>query len=521
MTIATTANTKATQLEAALANARYCAFQLGDLVAAEQHYQNALAMNANNFEALVGMGQLLCRRHRRNKGKSYLEKAAKSLLRRADKVEPGMLVDLAEQLRQWESIETALQLYRATLKRSPQSVAAQLGLASCLHRLNQTDLAMQLLSKGSQNHRNDAAYQLQLALLEIGQKQLASAQQRLQRIIDAESNESCYRARAYLELARIFDKTGLYGQVFPSLENASQLNQHQRELAAFDKDEIFKKIGQFKTGFDDELLLRWNTEDLAAGLPVPVFLMGFLRSGTTLVEQALSAHPDILTSDENTLINELSSELATLSGIHGNTPAALRTINLEQAKQLRQFYWQRIAEEYGTAALKNVFINKTALNSIEIGLISCLFPDAKIIFALRDPRDVCLSCAMQAFTASPATVNLMTWQGIAKQYATVMDLWLHLRNRIAPEYYELRYEDTITQFETSLGQILQLLGLTWHPNVARFYDNSARKYIATPSFADVSKPIYQDAMARWKHYQNHFPAIESLLQPIIKAFHYE
>ena len=520
MTIATTANTKATPLEAALANARYCAFQLGDLAAAEQHYQNALAINANNFEALVGIGQLLCRRHQRKKGKSFLEKAAKLLLRRADKAEPSMLLDLAEQLRQWGSIETALQLYRATLKRSPQSVPAQLGLASCLHRLNQTNLALQLLSKGSQSHRNDAAYQLQLAILEIEQKQHATAKKRLQDIIDNESNESRYRARAHLELARIYDKTGEYDHVFPALENAAQLNQKQLEHSAFDKNEIFKKIEQFKVGFDNELLLRWNAEQLAEGLPIPVFLMGFLRSGTTLVEQALSAHPDILTSDENTLINELSNELTRLSGIHGDTPSALNAINLEQAKKLRQFYWQRVEEEYAAATLKHVFINKTALNSIEIGLISCLFPEAKIIFALRDPRDVCLSCAMQAFTPSPATVNLMTWQGIAREYAAVMNLWLHLRKRIAPEYYELRYEDTITQFETSLGQILHLIGLSWHPNVARFHDNAARKYIATPSFADVSKPIYRDALERWKHYQDQFSTVAPFLKPIIKALDY-
>jgi len=514
---ATCGNADTVGIEQSLENARHFAFQLGDFAAAEQHYRQALTLNPNHIEALTGVGQILCRRHRRAEGKVYLDKAAKALLRRADKSEQTELLDLADQLRQWGLIESALQLYQAAAKRWPKSLPALHGLAACLQRLHQSDLALATMQRLT---TDDAGWQMQLALLEIEKKQLPQAQQRLEKIA-ADTTAPSLQARAALELAKIHDKQGRHDQAFAALSTAFELNRQLPEIRNLDANHIFAAVDRLRNSFDTALLQRWQAKDFADNLPLPVFLMGFLRSGTTLLEQALSAHPGVLSSDENTLINELDAELARISGIQGDSAAALRSIGIEQVRQLRRFYWQRAGEEYGPQAMQKLFINKTALNSIEIGLIACLFPEAKIIFALRDPRDVCLSCAMQAFAPSPATVNLLSWQGIAKQYAAIMGLWLHFRGAIQPGYLELRYEDTVNDFEGSLSQVFALLGLNWHPQVARFHEKARGKYIATPSFNLVSRPVYRDALARWKPYATHFAAIEPLLRPFIETFGYE
>ncbi|AMK78098.1 MULTISPECIES: sulfotransferase [Methylomonas] len=502
-----------------LESARNHAYLQGNFAAAEQCYQQVLAIKPNHIEALAGVGQGLCRRHRRAEGRQYFAKAAKQMLRRPEKIEGRLLLELAEQLQMWGDLDLALQLARAAVKQMPEQPAAQFCMAACLHRLNHADQAIAVLSKVLKLIPDDAGCQTLMAILEFDKKQYVRAQQRLERVV-ARATDLKQLARACLELAKVYDKQQRHADAFKMLSKAGELQTQLPETRRVDGDYIFNKIALYKQGYDDNLLKRWSVADFADDLPVPVFLMGFLRSGTTLTEQILAAHPQVLTSDENQLIEEVLAELAAMTGIQQNPPEALRSLNLDQARRLRGFYWQRVSEEFTPTALQKRFVNKVALNSIEIGLISCLFPEAKILFALRDPRDICLSCAMQSFSASPATVNLLSWSGIARQYAAVMDLWLNLRQRIVPEYLELRYEDVVGDFENSFRRVFALLDLAWHPQVAHYHERVAGRYVATPSFAAVSQPVYGSAVARWQAYADHFQPILPVLAPYIKAFGY-
>jgi tetratricopeptide (TPR) repeat protein len=502
-----------------LEQARSYAYHQGDFIAAEDCYRQVLAIQANNMEALAGVGQGLCWRHRRAEGKQYLAKAGKLMLRHADKMEARMLMNLAEQLQLWGEVDLALLLFKAATKLLPTNPTAHYGVASCLHRLNRIDLALAAMAKVLKLAPHDAGCHILTAVLELESKQAPKAQVRLEAVI-AREQEPHQLARACLELAKIYDKQHRCAEAFELVSQAGSLQRQVTDIARFDADFIFNKIALYKTAYNKQLLNRWTLADFDDYLPIPVFLVGFLRSGTTLTEQVLSAHPGVLTSDENHLIDETIAELERLAGVKSNSPEALRSINLEQAKVLRQFYWQRVSDEYGSVALKKRFVNKVALNSIELGFISTLFPEAKVVFALRDPRDICLSCAMQSFTLSVATVNMLSWSGIAKQYTAVMDLWLSLREKMTVEFLELRYEDTVADFEASFRQVFKLLGLEWHPEVIRFHEKSAGKYISTPSFSDVSKPIYRSAVARWHGYKDYFEPIDPILRPYIEAFGY-
>ncbi|WP_445370955.1 sulfotransferase [Methylomonas sp. HW2-6] len=509
-----------TGLQQLLETARYHAYQRRDFAAAEQCYRQVLELKPNHAEALAGVGQGLCWRHRLAEGKRYLARAAKALLRQSDKTDGRVLLGFAEQMQIWGDMDLALQLARAAAKAMPDNASAHYGVAVCLQRLHQTDAAIAALEKVLKLVPHDAGSHILLAILEFDNKQYDAARQRLERVVAAET-DTRQLARACLELSKVYDKQKRYAEAFAMFAKAGGLQRQLPENQALDAGYIFKKIALFKQGYSDALLKRWTPEQLADGLPAPVFLIGFLRSGTTLTEQVLAAHPQVLTSDENHLLEELSAELAAMAGISDDTPAALARIGIEQARQLRAYYWQRVAEEFGPEALRKRFVNKVALNSIETGLISCLFPDAKILFALRDPRDVCLSCAMQSFAASPATVNLLSWQGVAEQYAAVMDLWLSLRDRIAPAWLELRYEDVVNDFEASFRGVFELLGVDWRPEVERFHERTAGRYVATPSFAAVSQPLYNSALARWRPYRQNFAELMPQLARFVAAFGYD
>jgi tetratricopeptide (TPR) repeat protein len=504
-----------------LQHARYAVSQ-GDFESAESSFKQILSIKPNHAEALAGVGQKLCWQRKRREGTSYLRLAAKQVEKDAIKRRDiSQLIQLSGQLQHWGDGEAALKLAQCAVRISPHSAVAQNTLAMSLSRINRDDEALQAAQNACRILPEDPGCNTLLAILETRQGKLDQARLRLNRIIEQEHDQLSV-ARACLELATVLDKQKEYGSAFELLNKAAAIHQTLPETAKVNHSHIFDSISKNKAGFDKALLTRWTLQDLQDdALPSPSFLFGFLRSGTTLTEQVLAAHPDLFTSDENELIFELTQELAKITGLANNIPEALSACSTEQVRHLRRYYWQRVEEEYGGLAIQKRFIDKVALNSIDAGFISVVFPEAKILFALRDPRDVCLSCFMQPFTASTATVNLLSWQGIARQYAAVMDLWLYLREIIQPGFLELRYEDTVTNFEETYRRVFALLNLDWRPEVKAFHQRAQGKYIHTPSFAAVSQPLYKTALARWRRYENQIEPILPILKPYIDAFGYQ
>ncbi|WP_026603559.1 tetratricopeptide repeat-containing sulfotransferase family protein [Methylomonas sp. 11b] len=491
-----------------------------DMAGTLQGFRQVLAIQPNHAEALAGLGQALCWQQQRREGLAYLQQAARQLEIDAQQTRNiRFILELAEQLHHWGDLDTALKLTALAVKLEPDNPAALNNRALYLTRVNRFSEAFPFASKVCELRPDDPACNNMLAVLEAHLNRLPEAKQRFQNVIAANRNMQ-QTARAWQELVGVLDKLEEYEASFAACQQAKALYKQLPELSSLDAGQIFRAIQSNKQGFDRALLLRWTVSDFADSLPAPTFLLGFLRSGTTLTEQVLAAHPDVFTSDENDLIHGLIQELQRLSGFREDIPAALRQLGLDDARKLRAYYWRRVSEEYGADALNKRFIDKVALNSIDIGLISCLFPEARIIFALRDPRDVCLSCFQQAFKPSSVTVNLLSWEGVAKQYAAVMALWLYMKPMIQPRYMELRYEDTVNDFENSFRRVFALLDLEWVAEVSAFHEKAKGRYIATPSFAAVSQPIYSRSVARWQHYASFYEPVLPILAPYIDAFGY-
>jgi tetratricopeptide (TPR) repeat protein len=493
-----------------------------DLLAAAHWFQEAVNRQPDHPEALAGLGQALCWQHRMSEGLEYLQKAAEQLVNVQSKRDIRFILELAEQLHHWGDLKTSLQLTELALLLEPLNPVALNNHALYLVRVNRFEDALPFARQVCALHPQEAAFQNTLAIIETRLGDLAGARQRFEKVIQANLQPQ-KTARALQELVSVLDGLGHYDEAFSTCLKAKAHERQQPKFASLDKQHVFKTIANNKTGYPAELLTRWSVDDYADSLPTPVFLMGFLRSGTTLTEQILAAHPDVISSDENDLIYGLTQQIKQLTHCPADHIAlGMQQLDLQQARELRQLYWRRVGEEYKTfAAARHCFINKVALNSIEIGLIACLFPEARIIFALRDPRDVCLSCFQQTFRPSLMTVNLADWQSVAEQYAAVMDLWLTIKPMMQPRYLELRYEDTVNDIQSSMGKVFDLLSLPWSEQINTFHEKAKSRYIATPSFADVSRPIYNRSVARWRHYQKHVQTIQSLLAPYIQAFGYQ
>ncbi|MFM8330568.1 MAG: tetratricopeptide repeat-containing sulfotransferase family protein [Candidatus Methylumidiphilus sp.] len=497
----------------------HAAIQSQNPAEAAEWFLKAVNENPKDPQALACYGQSLCWLGRRSEGIAYLRQSGSLLLKKARKSrDVAQALMMVEQLQYWNDYAGALDIARQAVQINGAEVRGFQLLALTYSRLNQNK---QALATGRQALRlapDSAVLNILQATLESGEKMHEAARRRLEKVLQQRlSPEETFRA--HKELARVLDTLGDYGPVFAHLHASAEVSGLLPEVQKQDAALVPRMIKANTAGFDRELLGRWAGTEFPQDQPAPVFLIGFMRSGTTLTQEVLGTHPGVFVADETDSIVALSHELDKMApGRFG--PDRLRDLDLQGVLRLRQSYWDKARARHGDQIGGRLLVDKTTMNTIDLGLINCVFPDAKVIFVMRDPRDVCLSCFMQIMIPTPSTVHLLTWRGTAEFYAQVMAWWMHVKQRLTLDFIEFRYEDAVADFEGTFRGVFELLALPWNPAVAEFHKRVAGRYIASPSFSQVAQPLYSSSVARWRHYAAEFAAVEDLLAPFIGAFRY-
>ena len=140
--------------------------------------------------------------------------------------------------------------------------------------------------------------------------------------------------------------------------------------------------------------------------------------------------------------------------------------------------------------------------------------------AIRDPRDVCLSCFMQGFTPNPAMANFLTLDSCVNFYVGTMSLWLQYRSVLPLRFHQYRYEDLVDDFDVVTRELFQFLELDYPVNIAEYYKSAKSRVINTPSYQEVTKPVYSHGKARWKNYRGNLEPFTKKLLPFIDEFGY-
>jgi hypothetical protein len=149
-----------------------------------------------------------------------------------------------------------------------------------------------------------------------------------------------------------------------------------------------------------------------------------------------------------------------------------------------------------------------------------LFPEMKLLIALRDPRDVVLSCFMQFLPLNANSVCYLTLERTARRYATDMGAWRRFREMLPACWCELRYEDAVANLESEARRALEFLGLSWESQVLNYRDRLKQKAVASPTYEAVSQPLYTHAIGRWRHYEKYFELVGDVVRPMVDAFGY-
>jgi len=325
----------------------------------------------------------------------------------------------------------------------------------------------------------------------------------------------------YSELAQICDELGETDAAFAYFEKQGARTFEIADKFQLDRITFINEVDTLNGSMTPELFARIVTNSQAASRDenarVPAFIVGFPRSGTTLLDQILDANPDVQVIEEQPLVRTLRRAFGDLPGGFLKNLPNLRD---SQRKKLQEIYWREM-EKYNPDFSKRVIIDKMPLSIIHMAVIFAVFPDARIILALRHPADSCLSCFMQDFEMNGAMLNFTSLEGTANLYDKVMTLWERYEAHLPLNVRRVHYEKLIVDLKGEVEPVLNFLGLEWNEAMADPAAHArARGTIRTPSYAQVTQPIYGTSADRWRRYEKHLAPILPRLEKHIRHFGY-
>jgi Flp pilus assembly protein TadD len=487
----------------------------GRLDLAIRCYRQVVDRQPKDASALFYLGQALGQCHRRPEGIVFLRRAITANPRKS-----LYHANLAALLLKEGEADDSLRHAERAIELDPGDVVAHATAAGCHERMNRIDEAIAAIERALAIDPDDPDSILTLAGLLRRRERYEEARDHLVRFVSRALPPE-YLHQAWKELAVVLDKLKDYDDAFDALVRGGAECARTHAAQRVDRDAARRRVADYRARLTPEMLARWPRQVIDDDLPAPGFLVGFPRSGTTMTEQVLAAHPNIVTADERPFVRQVKDAMSSMLGEETSVAAMLGRLELDQVRELRRLYWELAAKEMGPVVHTNTFVDKLPLHLIEVGLLSVLFPDARVIVALRDPRDVCLSCFTQRFGLNSAMINFLWWERTAEFYADVMGLWLHVRPWVAFEHIEVRYEDTVGDLERQARRILDHLGVPWRDDVLSFHEQARKKFISTPSYAAVTEPVHRRAMERWRNYPGPMADVAHHLAPFIEAFGYE
>jgi tetratricopeptide (TPR) repeat protein len=322
--------------------------------------------------------------------------------------------------------------------------------------------------------------------------------------------------RSYFELGKLYDRALDSEKAYSNFAKGNQL-QNQGMGANIRPEQYTEVLDHTSKGLTREMVDAWQPDAGAAEVESPVFLIGFPRSGTTLLDQILDSHPRLQVMEEKPAIK---SCLSKIQHQPGGYPAILAKLEEAEIQDLRQVYFDRVKQHIDRRP-GTTLVDKFPLNTGHIPLIMRLFPNSRVILALRHPCDVVLSNFMQMYRLNSAMANFHTLEDAARLYEKVMNLWLKCTELFSINYLSTRYEDLVADQEGESRRLLKFLDVDWNDVVLDFYTHAKQRgKIDTPSYEQVSQPIYQRAKYRWRRYKEQLKPVLPQLEPFIKEFGY-
>lgn len=490
-------------------------FNQGRLRDAQRLLTDAVAMAPRNAKAQAYLGWVLHHQGDHQGGLEHLRKAVS-----LDGRQAGLHHMLGMALQVSSRAEEALLSFERAIALKPAMPDPYGALASVHERSSRLDKARATIERGIKAVPGDEQLRAIHCAYRLNDAEIDGAVADL-RALTAPTVNLTARIRACHTLGVALDKRKDADGAWAAYTLCNSLREQLPQVRwALANDTVSPMIAQ-QMSVTRAHCEKWLAEEPDDGLPTPAFLVGFPRSGTTMLEQVLGAHPGVVATPERGMLMHCVAMFERLLAKRGAFAAVADAMSGAEVTEMRRAYWDAAKFEIGGAPNGRLLVDKYPVHIGRLGLINRLFPRAKVIVALRDPRDCCLSAYTQYFAHNPAMVKFLRIETTAGFYAELLGLYVALKDVVTTPILTTRYEDTVADLPSHAARMLEFLELPWDDRVLTPEQHAQRRYVNTPSHSAVNQKVNTRARGRWKPYRAHLEPVLPILEPFIERFGYE
>ncbi|TVQ75120.1 MAG: sulfotransferase family protein [Phycisphaeraceae bacterium] len=414
-------------------------------------------------------------------------------------------------------VHEAMQCMRKSVECNPPQAMPIVELARLLDQSGKLDDFRNTVHLAIARWPEDPSARVMEAVLDIKTGDLESAEARLRKIVEQEGHASSFALPlAWHRLGVVLEKSHRYPEAWEAFEKSRACRFDQMGRPA---SKVLAHIRANLDSLDRQSIEGWRSR--ADQLPEPfgnfAMLVGFPRSGTTLLEVVLGTHPAVSTIEEMFFVEEANATVLRKVGLAGSIPRAIDACDDQERREVRDHYLSRCRGYLKGKVASGVILDKHPSRTHLAPFYLWMIPCAKIIMPIRDPRDVVVS----NFTQDMQNSALVSLDRIVDFYEACMNGWLMFRAWLGDAAIEVRYEDTVTDLEREARRILDHLGLEWDPALLAFHERAKSAYVGTPSYQAVTQPVNTKAVGRWRRYEAQLRPVLHRLEPFVEAFGYE
>jgi tetratricopeptide (TPR) repeat protein len=477
-------------------------------------FKDAVRQAPNDVSVLIDAGRAFGARFEMDRSMGLLRKALRLGSRQAD-----VQYEVGKSYRMLRRSPEAEACFRRAcrLAGTPQ---AQLELATICERRHALDEAADLVARVLRVEPRSMLALLLRARIERRHGELDKARATLEKLTTGTSPYPDLQAEAFGELSILLDAAGEYDAAWDAILKCKQVLRPHEQAAWSTAQFVLGRCRRMIDALTPGHFHRWQCTPEVDPVHRLALLTGFPRAGTTLLEQVLDANPDIISCEEvDVFSNEIFPQLGANRAPDSPIEQVLDDLSPRQIHDARHMYVHAMQAVLGESIGACLLIDKNPAMNLMIPVMKRVFPELKVIVALRDPRDIIVSCFLRYLPLNPISVCFLTLERTIERFRLDMGAWLKMRDMIG-HWVEIRYEDLVADLERETRHVLAALNVRWDDSALAYRTRSAEKHVRSPSYEEVSRPIFKTSIGRWQNYERHLSPVLDRLNPLIEALGY-